>query len=75
MPPKSITRERAEWIARHHPCSHCLEYTFKKLVVKPASAAHTTELKVAWIARRVCGVCGLDSELGLDEDGDVVFGG
>jgi len=31
------------------------------------------ELQAAWVVRRVCGVCGLESELGLDADGDVVF--
>jgi hypothetical protein len=26
-----------------------------------------------WVATKICGVCGLNQELGLDEDGDVVF--
>ena len=68
-----ITRDRAELIARSHACEHCLEYNFKKLVVKPASAAHRAELKTVWVVRRICGVCGLEQELGLDADGDIVF--
>jgi hypothetical protein len=71
--PRVITRERAERIARSHACEHCLEYSFKKLVVKPATAAHKSELKAEWVIRRVCGVCGLEQEMGLDADGDIVF--
>ena len=68
-----ITRERAERIARAHPCERCGEYSFKKLVVKPASAALRDELSAVWVATKVCGVCGTHQELGLDEDGDVVY--
>ena len=32
----AITRERAERIGKSHACTHCKEYSFKKLVVKPA---------------------------------------
>jgi transcription elongation factor Elf1 len=70
-----ITRERAERIARGHACANCGEYTIKKLSVKPAAAAVTEELKAIWIATKVCGVCDLHQELGIDEDGDVVFVG
>jgi hypothetical protein len=70
---KVITRERAERIARSHACTHCLEYSFKKLTVKPASAEHRKELKAAWHVQRVCGVCGLEQEIGLDADGDIVY--
>jgi transcription elongation factor Elf1 len=68
-----ITRERAERIARAHACERCGEYSFKKLVVKPASASLRDELNAVWVATKICGVCGLNQELGLDEDGDVVF--
>ena len=68
-----ITRERAERIARAHACERCGEYSFKKLVVKPASASLREELNAVWVATKICGVCGLPQELGLDEDGDVVF--
>lgn len=69
----AITRERAERIARAHPCENCGEYSFKKLVVKPASPALLADLHAVWVAVKTCGVCGLQQELGLDEDGDVVF--
>jgi hypothetical protein len=71
----AITRERAERIARGHACENCGEYTIKKLNVKPASAAITEELKAIWIAAKTCGVCGMQQELGIDDDGDIVFVG
>jgi hypothetical protein len=30
-------------------------------------------LKVAWQAVKTCGVCGLQQEMGLDAEGDVVY--
>jgi transcription elongation factor Elf1 len=68
-----ITRERAERIARAHACERCGEYSFKKLVVKPAAAALREELGAVWVATKICGVCGLYLEIGIDDDGDVVF--
>jgi len=68
-----ITRERAERIARAHACENCGEYSFKKLVVKPAAASLRDDLNAVWVATKICGVCGLQQELGLDEDGDIVF--
>jgi len=70
---ETISRERAEFIARAEACSHCREYTFKKISVKPAPESHRAELRAVWIARRVCGVCGLETEMGLDAEGDIVF--
>jgi hypothetical protein len=70
---KSITKDRAVLIARSHACEHCREYSFKRLVVKPASAAHRSALQAVWHVERTCGVCGLEQELGLDADGDIVF--
>jgi transcription elongation factor Elf1 len=69
----AITRERAERIARAHACENCGEYTYKKLVVKPAPDSIREELGAHWIATKTCGVCGLQQELGIDEDGDIVF--
>jgi hypothetical protein len=71
----AVNRERAERIARGHACENCGEYTIKKLSVKPASAAITAELKAIWIATKTCGVCDLQQELGIDDDGDIVFVG
>jgi transcription elongation factor Elf1 len=68
-----ITRERAERIARGHACENCGEYSFKRLVVKPATTSLRDDLNAVWIATKICGVCGLQQELGLDEDGDIVF--
>lgn len=70
---EGITLERAERIAKSHACSHCLEYTFRKVSVKPASAAIKKELEVEWVATRLCGVCKHLTELGIAADGDVVY--
>lgn len=69
-----IDQARAERIGRSHPCARCLEYSFKKLVVRPAAAAHRAELGAAWIVTRSCGVCGLDEEVALDAEGDILYG-
>lgn len=69
----AITKERAERIARGHACENCGEYTIKKLKVVPASAAITAELEAVWIAKKTCGVCGMEQEVGIDSDGDIVF--
>ena len=71
--PKAITRERAERIARSHACEPCQEYSFKKLVVKPSTPAHKAEFNEAWHAVKVCGVCGLQQEMGIDAEGDIVY--
>ena len=69
-----IDQTRAERIGRSHACERCLEYSFKKLVVKPAGPSHSAELGAVWMVIRVCGVCGLESELALDAEGDVIYG-
>jgi hypothetical protein len=71
--PRTITKDRAERIARSHACTHCLEYSFKKLTVRPAPQSHRAELKAVWQVHRVCGVCGLEQELGLDAEGDIIY--
>jgi len=68
-----LTRERAEKIARAHACENCREYSYKKLTVKPASPAHRAEFKEAWHVIAVCGVCDLHQELGIDDEGDVIY--
>jgi hypothetical protein len=72
---RGITRERAERIARSHACDQCQEYSFKKVTVKPASDATRTELKEAWHVVKICGVCGMHQEMGLDEEGEIVYAG
>ena len=69
----AISHERAERIARAHACENCGEYSYKRLVVKPASPANRAELNEVWHAVKVCGVCGLQQEMGIDEEGDIVY--
>jgi hypothetical protein len=69
----AVTKERAERIAKGHACENCGEYTIKKLKVVPATAAITEELGAVWIARKTCGVCGMEQDVGIDDDGDIVF--
>jgi transcription elongation factor Elf1 len=68
-----ISHDRAERIAKAHACVRCGEYTYKRLAVKPASEALRQELGELWHAVKVCGVCGLQQEMGIDEDGDVLY--
>jgi transcription elongation factor Elf1 len=68
-----ITRERAERIAKGHVCRQCNEYSFKKLTTKPAPESISKELGAAWIVTRVCGICGSQGEVGIQDDGDIVF--
>jgi hypothetical protein len=72
---KGITRERAERIAKAHACEHCQEYSYKRVTVRPASPEHRRTLREAWHAVKVCGVCGLQMELGIDADGEIVYVG
>jgi transcription elongation factor Elf1 len=72
---QKITRERAERIAKAHPCSNCGEYTFKKVSIKAAGESQREALRVTWQAQMICGVCGAHLDLGIDDEGDVVYGG
>jgi hypothetical protein len=69
----AITRDRAERIAKAHACANCGEYSYKRLVVRPATDALRAELGEEWHVVKVCGVCGHGEELGLDADGDVIY--
>lgn len=68
-----ITQERAERIARAHPCDHCGEYSFKSLKVKQASESHLKALGEVWHVIKTCGVCGMHQEVGIDAEGDIVY--
>jgi hypothetical protein len=68
-----IGKERAERIARGHACEVCGEYNYKKLSVKPADAELREKLGVVWLVAKTCGVCEAIQELGLNEDGDIVY--
>ena len=63
--PSSITKQRAERIARGHACVTCQEYSYKKITVKPASEEHREELGELWHVVMVCGICGTHQELGV----------
>ncbi len=69
----AISEERALIIARSHHCVRCLEYSYKRVVVKPAGESLREELGEEWHAELVCGVCGLHQELGIDGDGDILY--
>ncbi len=71
----TLSKERAERIARAHACSSCKEYTYRRLTVKAATKAITDELGAVWIASRICGVCEHREEIGIADDGDVVYSG
>ena len=71
----AIPRERAERIARAHACVSCGEYSFKRFGVREASESQREALHVIWVARKTCGVCGAEQEVGLDAEGDVVYAG
>ena len=68
-----ITNERAERVAKSHPCFHCGEYSYKRVRVTPATAAQRKELKVAWQAAMTCGICGSEQEIGISDAGDIVY--
>ena len=68
-----ITRERAERIARSHACDICLEYSYKRVTVKPASEALKAELNELWHVNATCGICGAELEMGIDEDGTIIY--
>ncbi len=69
----AVTKERAERIARGHACENCGEYTIKKLKVNEATASITEALKAVWVVKKTCGVCGMEQEIGIEEDGDIVY--
>jgi hypothetical protein len=71
----AITKARAEKIAKAHACSSCKEYSFRRLTVREATEAVRKELGAVWIATKTCGVCAYKEEIGIAEDGDVVYSG
>jgi hypothetical protein len=70
---REINQERAERIARAHACENCGEYSFKTMKVKPASDSHKKALGEVWHVSKTCGVCGMQHELGIDAEGDIVY--
>jgi hypothetical protein len=68
-----ISLDRAERIARGHACEQCGEYSFKSIKVKPATESHRKALNELWHVTRTCGVCGMYQEVGIDDDGEIVY--
>ncbi len=68
-----ITQERAGRIAKAHACEHCGEYSYKKLAVRPPTGVQRKELNEAWHAIKTCGVCGLEQEMGIAADGEIIY--
>lgn len=68
-----ITRERAARIARSHACDQCREYSYKKVTVKPASASLREQFNEAWHVVAVCGICEREKEMGIDDEGDIIY--
>ena len=68
-----ITRERAERIARAHACERCREYSYKRVSVKPASDGHRAQFNEVWHVVAVCGICDLEQEIGIDDDGEIIY--
>lgn len=68
----TVTKERAERIARAQACPRCSEYTYKKLKLRAAEPSDHID-GAAWIADLICGVCGAHLQLALESDGDVLF--
>ncbi len=71
----TITRERAERIARAHACVGCQEYSYRKVSIARADARTDEALGEKWHATLTCGVCGVRQELGLSGDGEVLYVG
>ena len=69
----TITLDRAERIARAHACENCGEYSYKRLTVKPATEEQRKEFGEAWHAIKICGVCGMHQEMGIADDGEIVY--
>ncbi len=71
--PMTLSKERAERIARAHACIGCREYTWRRITIRDPSPGLREEFGEVWHATLVCGVCDLHQELGIDDDGDVVY--
>ena len=70
---QKISQAMAERVARAHGCVRCGEYSYKKVRVVPATPEAVVQFKEAWHALLRCGVCDAESELGLDDEGDVLY--
>jgi hypothetical protein len=68
-----ISRDRAEKIARSHACVACREYSYRKITIREPAESLKREFGEVWHALLTCGVCGTLQELGIDDDGDILY--
>lgn len=68
-----ISQHRAERIARSDACQVCREYSYKRVTVKPATAAHRKEFNEVWHVVAVCGICDTEKEMGIGADGEILY--
>jgi hypothetical protein len=68
-----IDRDRAVRIAKAQACGRCGEYSYKRVSVKPAPQRLQESLGISWSAEMVCGVCDAHLEVGINEEGEVVY--
>jgi len=68
-----ISRDRAERIAKAHPCVRCRERSYKTLRLRTPLPAHRETFGEVWHAVLECGVCGTQQELGIDAEGSIVY--
>ena len=69
----TISRARAEVVARAHACVKCKEYSYRRVSIREPAESLKKEFGEAWHALLVCGVCDLHQELGIDGDGDILY--
>jgi transcription elongation factor Elf1 len=70
---RRIGKERATRIAKSHACERCGEYSYKRVSVKPATRQQNEQLGISWAAEKVCGVCDAHLEMGINDEGDIVY--
>lgn len=68
-----ISKAMAERVARAHGCVRCGEYSYKKVKIVEATPEAVAQFREAWHVLLRCGVCGVESELGLDDEGEVLY--
>lgn len=70
-----MSAARAERVAKSHHCVRCGEYSYKRVRVAEATESQRQELQIAWLASLSCGICGAEQEVGLDDEGQIVYVG
>jgi hypothetical protein len=70
-----VDKDRALRIAKAHACERCGEYSYKRVRVKAATHQQQEQLGIAWSAEKICGVCDAHLELGINDEGDIVYAG